>query len=223
MIPPYQRTAIIWDLDGTLVDTADAHFKTWKDTLNEEGIAFEKPDFDRTFGQNNFATLGAVLGYDPDLEFVKRIGGRKEERFREMIADYVKLTPGALNCLRRFFDLGFIQAIGSSAPMINIQKICEDKNITRYFSAIIAGDNLPPKPDPTVFEEAAKKLGKLPVDCLVIEDSRVGIRAAKAAGMRCLAVATTIPASQLTEADIIIPDLTKLDDGFIEKEIVRKN
>jgi beta-phosphoglucomutase-like phosphatase (HAD superfamily) len=107
--------------------------------------------------------------------------------------------------------------------MINIQKICDEKKIARYFSAIIAGDSLPPKPDPTVFREAAKRMGKLPMDCLVIEDSRVGIRAAKAAGMRCVAVATTNPASQLTEADIIIPDLTKLDDGFIGKEILGKN
>lgn len=223
MIPPFQRTAIIWDLDGTLVDTADAHFVTWKQSLAEEKIFIERAEFDRTFGQNNFATLRSILGRDPEPEFVQRVGGRKEEKFRKLVAEYVKLTPGALDCLRRFFDQGFLQAIGSSAPMINIQKICEEKAITPYFSVIVAGDTLPPKPDPTVFREAAHKMGKIPSDCLVIEDSRVGIQAANNAGMRCLAVATTNPASMLEEADIIIPDLTKLDDKFIQNEILRKS
>ncbi|HWQ47118.1 MAG TPA: HAD family phosphatase, partial [Longilinea sp.] len=219
MIPPFQPIAIIWDLDGTLADTAEAHFNTWKETLAEEGIVFERDDFYKTFGQNNFATIRSIIGHEPDPDFVKRIGGRKEERFRELVDEYVKLLPGARDCLQRFNDLGFLQAIGSSAPMINIQKICESTRIQSFFAVIVAGDSLPPKPDPMIFFQTAQQMGKNPSDCLVIEDSRVGIQAAKAAGMHCLAVATTNPVSHLQAADIIIPALTNLDEPIIQKII----
>lgn len=111
--------------------------------------------------------------------------------------------------LGRFTRAGFPQAVASSAPQENIDAIMEGLHLTASFDALVSGSALPGKPDPATFLLAAKRLGMRPEDCLVIEDAKVGVQAAKAGGMKCVAVCTTLPASDLREADMVVE---RLDD-----------
>ncbi len=87
---------------------------------------------------------------------------------------------------------------------------------TTYFDEIVSGDGLPGKPDPFVFIKAADRLGIVPLNCLVIEDAVVGVQAAKAAGMKCVAVTTTNPAEKLADADVVLSNLSELTVNHIQ-------
>lgn len=200
------RPAFLWDLDGTIFDTKDSHYKTWQYALNQFGFNLEQHIFDTYFGRNNHASLPFYLGFKPDPDFENEIVDLKESYFREIAAQDVRLVPGVQTWLSEVKALGFSQAIASSAPMENIQTLLTGFNLSEYFDAVISGEYLPAKPLPDVFLKAANALNHAPEDCWVLEDSLHGIEAAKSAGMLCLAVATTHDASELCKADLVLED-----------------
>ncbi len=102
------------------------------------------------------------------------------------------------------------QAIASSAPSANIDLLVDELGIRNRFDAIVLGKELPGKPDPAVFLEAARRIGILPEKCIVIEDSVAGVEAAKRGGMKCIAVTTTTPTIGLSSADIVVDRLDSL-------------
>jgi len=208
--------AVIWDMDGVLVDTAEIHYETWIETLGEEGIPFDRETFRRTFGMNNRKVLTLLLGREPDEGEFRRIAGRKEARFREAVRGQVQPLPGVRALLEQNRARGFCQAVASSAPMENIEVLLEEMDILKYFDVIVSGANLPGKPDPAVFLEAARRLDASPEHCVVIEDSIAGVAGAKAAGMQCAAVLTTNPAEALKQADLIVESLDKLPGDWVE-------
>lgn len=206
------QSAVLWDMDGVLVDTGRLHYESWAQVLRGYGMDLTWAQFVRTFGMNNRSTLQALLGRDPRDNELQDIAGEKEEFFRAMLPGRVRLLPGVRRWLETFTTWGVPQAVASSAPPANIDALVDALEIRSFFAALVSGMDIPGKPNPDVFLLAARQLGVAPARALVIEDSVAGVSAARRAGMRCLAVETTHPASALSDAHCILPNLDALDE-----------
>ncbi len=205
---------VIWDLDGVLADTAEAHFQAWAAALAAHSIPFDRPAFDHVFGMNNTDTLTELLGRAPTPEELEGIAGHKERTFRQLAGRLVHPMPGALRLLDELEGADWLQALASSAPRENIDLLVDAFGIHRYFTAILSGDGLPAgKPDPALFLAAAEGLRLPPERCVVVEDSPAGVEAARHAGMSCIAVATTRPREILAPA-LVFNDLTEVTEAI---------
>jgi len=112
--------------------------------------------------------------------------------------------------MEAFRQNGICQALASSGPPGNINAVLTALAVKTYFDVIVSGDGLPSKPDPFIFLKAADRLGVIPLNCLVIEDAVTGVQAAKASGMKCIAVTTTNHAKKLADADLVLDNLAEL-------------
>lgn len=193
--------AILWDLDGTLADTEELHFESWRNTLIHYGIDYTFELFIASFGRTNAEILPELLGSSSTSTQVETISLQKEANYRDLLRQSaLQALPGVHQWLSDFRQAGLQQAIGSSGPMANIVASIEALRIGDYFNSIISGARLPKgKPDPMIFLLAASALGVQPEHCLVIEDSVAGIEAARRAGMRSVAVGKVIHTSRLHE------------------------
>ena len=180
---------VIWDMDGTMVDTAELHFRAWQATAAELGRPFSRTDFQATFGRRNPDILHILFGTRFSEQEMTLIGDRKEEMYRAAAQAGVEPLPGVLDLLQMFRGLGFRQAIGSSAPRANVELILSLTQTQNYFDAFVGMEDVARgKPDPQVFLRAAQMLQVIPERCLVLEDAVAGVQAAKAGGMKCIAV-----------------------------------
>jgi beta-phosphoglucomutase len=183
--------AAIWDMDGTLVDTAELHFVAWEAACRDLGRPFSRADFAATFGRRNPEIIPWLFGENRfnDQE-IANIGEQKEVLYRAAARQQgVVPLPGVVALLRGLQEAGFRQAVGSSAPRGNLDLILEITGMASYFQAVVAmEDTQRGKPDPQVFQVAAAKLGVPPELSLVLEDAVAGVQAAKAGGMKCIAV-----------------------------------
>lgn len=204
---------ILWDMDGVLIDTTDAHFEAWRSIAAGRGIQLERQEFLGVMGRNNIDTLEYLFQHPADPLEALEIGKKKEILFRSLLRGRVHILPGVVDWLTYFRSKGYAQAIATSAPWENIDALLAETNIRLFFQAIVSAYDLPGKPNPFVFQEAARQLGVPPAECLVIEDSLVGIEAARRGGMRCLAVETTHPAEKLNQADWVLPRLSSQNPG----------
>jgi beta-phosphoglucomutase len=206
--------AVIWDVDGTLVDTAELHFQSWIELAKEIDKPFTRADFAATFGQRNPEIIPKIFGI-ADAKRVDELGRRKEDLYRAAAKHGVALLPGAAALVEGLHRVGYHQAIGSSAPRENVDLILELTGIGRYLEAIVSmEDTHRGKPDPEVFLLAAGKLDVPPVRCLVIEDAPAGIQAARAGGMKSIGVTFVGHHSdaKLTEAgaDLVVKSLEQV-------------
>lgn len=210
--------AIIWDLDGVIVNTAPYHLEAWQVTFRKRGVEFTEDDFRHSFGLRNDTILASISGGEISPNEISSISSEKEETFRRLIGQDINPLPGAIELLKSLAEAGFQLALASSTPVENIQLVTESLGIKNYFRCIIcAGDVSEGKPDPQVFLLAARGLGVEPVNCIVIEDAVAGVTAARRAGMRCLAVTTTHPRTSLNEADLIVDTLESVTIDDIER------
>ena len=202
--------AILWDLDGVLADTFELHYQTWAAAFAGRDLPFSRPLYHRAFGMNNKDLIAVLLGHPAEPEFVTQVSAQKERAFQQAAPKLVRSFPGVPEWLAQAHALGLSQAVASSAPQANIEVLVEALGFRPYFAALVAGYDLPGKPEPAVFLEAARRLDVSPAACLVIEDSLAGVTAAKRAGMRCLAVTNTSPAGVLAEADWVVASLAEV-------------
>jgi beta-phosphoglucomutase len=203
--------AIIWDLDGVIIDSADEHRRAWQRLAREEGISFTDANFWATFGKRNDDIF--ALQWDiHSPEQVKILADRKERYFRELIRETAAPLPGAMELMRGLHAAGFAQALASSTPIENIELISDVLGLKRYLTILVSGETVPRgKPAPDIFLKAAQELGIDPHYCLVIEDAVAGVQAAHAAGMRCIAVAGNRDLPGLRQAELMVKDLTEVD------------
>ena len=213
--PDPSSIAVLWDMDGVLVDTAELHYQTWKATLAGYGIPFSRQLFNEFFGMNNEQTLTGILGRAPEPSFLQEVSDNKEDKFRKSIHTQVELYPGVRKLLQELQRAGVRQAIASSAPQENIDALVNELNMASFFQAIVSGCELKSKPDPATFLLAAERLGVNPQRCVVIEDALHGIEAARRAGMKCIAVATTNPVDLLSPADLVVERISELSAARI--------
>jgi beta-phosphoglucomutase family hydrolase len=209
--------AVIFDLDGVLVNTGPFHRQSWFDLAGKEGLKMSDELFSRTFGMQNYQILPLLAGCDLSADQIKRMSDWKEKRYRELIAERLTLAEGAETLINELQTNGFLLAIGSSAPRENIDFICRRIPLLGSLNAYVAGEDVSRgKPAPDTFLKAAKELSIAPNRCVVVEDAVQGIQAAKAAAMHAVALTTTRSREELLEADLIVDSLAELkaDDFF---------
>ncbi|QRN83194.1 HAD family phosphatase [Chloroflexota bacterium] len=198
--------AILWDMDGTIVDSKDCHFHAWIETLKKRGIDLTEEVFTSSFGRNNTISLPYYLGYQPEPEVFDEIVHEKESLFLEMVLEDSKLVPGVETWLAAAQENGIRQALASSSEPEIIDQLIDKFGLRHYFGAIVPGAALPSKPNPEIFLKAARKIDRQPEQCVVIEDSLAGVEGGKNAGMKCIAVTTTFSPDDLTLADRVVED-----------------
>jgi beta-phosphoglucomutase family hydrolase len=211
------KRAAIWDMDGVIVDSGDAHFHAWQSVFRRHGVDFGASDFRKIFGMRNDAIIGSVLG-KLSVEEVRQIGEDKEVHFRGLIKGDARAFPGAVALINSLFSNGYRQSIASSAPLENIEMILSQLKIQDCFQAVVCGTEVPEgKPSPMIFLRAAAKLGIVPAACAVFEDAVAGVQAAKSAGMGCIAVTNTNTREALRAADIVVDSLEQVSISSLEK------
>ncbi len=203
--------AVIWDMDGVIIDSAEEHRQAWQRLAHEEGVRFSDADFWSTFGKRDDDIITLVWGVQSP-ERLQALADRKEAYFRALIRETAAPLPGSIELLRGLHEAGFAQALASSAPVENIRLISEVLGLGHYLTALVSGETVAHgKPAPDIFLKAAGELGIVPSQCLVIEDAVAGVKAAHAAGMRCIAVAGDRDLPGLREAELMVKSLTEVD------------
>ncbi len=208
--------AVIWDMDGVIIDSGEAHRLAWQRMAQEEGLPLTDEQFWATFGQRNDEIIRTIWGPLP-LEKWQEMSERKERYYRDAARITATALPGAIELLSELHAAGYPQALASSAPVANIELFSEVLGLGRFLTALVSGDNVPRgKPAPDVFLKAAVQLGFAPAICLVIEDAVAGVQAAHAAGMRCIAVAGERDLAGLRAAELMVKSLTEVNLARIQ-------
>lgn len=216
------KSAVIWDMDGVLVDTGHYHLRAWLRFWRELAVPFDEGDFQRTFGQRNDIVIPAYLRRETAKEEVAELSRRKELYFREEIGDDISLMDGVLDLLDALAAARVAQALATSAPGVNVEFILDRLNICDRFGAVVVAEDVRNgKPDPEIFLLAARKVDVEPHRCVVFEDSIAGVTAAKAAGMACLATLATCTKGELSAADLVVPELTTVTPHTVRELLQR--
>ena len=204
--------AVLWDMDGTLIDSEEFHWKSWYLTLQDEGITITREQFLSSFGQRNDSIVPQWLGPSATAERVARVAEAKEITYRNLVRRHgISPLPGVKNWLQWLCREGWRQAIASAAPRENIETVLEVLSATHIFDAIVSGEDVHRgKPDPEVYLLAAEHVGVVPDQCIVVEDAIAGIEGARAAGMRSIGVSHN---GKHLPADLVVRSLDLLDQN----------
>lgn len=215
MTHQYGRAAL-WDLDGTILDSREAHWLAWRTYSEGLGHPVSRRFFDDTFGFRNEVILRMRLGEDLSDAQVERMAGEKETLYRQVLRQgRIQALPGVRDWLAAFRAAGWRQALASMAPRDNIAVTLGGLGISDLFDAIVASEDVRQgKPNPEVFLRAAELIGVPPSRCVVIEDSPQGVEAAGRSGMRCIAVG---PNARHLGADLSLASLADADISAAEQ------
>jgi beta-phosphoglucomutase len=218
--------AVIFDMDGVLVDTYRAHCLSWLELAEAEGLHFTEAEFAATFGRTSreiIAHLWSGARYDDAR--IAELDRRKEAAFRRLIESDFPAMPGAAELLRSLHDAGFRLAVGSSGPPENVALVLDRLGAKGLFEAIVTGEDVTRgKPDPEVFLVAARRLGVPPSRCAVIEDAPAGVAAANAAGMASVGLLSSgRKPDDLTAACVVVRSLSELSPQVLRDLIARRS
>jgi len=208
--------AVLWDMDGTLIDSAEYHWLTWRDALAAEGRPLSYEEFTSFFGQRNDSILRRILDRAITPADVARIGDGKEAAYRQMVRDRgIEPLPGVRQWLERLHAAGWRQAVASSAPPANIQVLLDVLGVEECFDAYVSAEEVAHgKPAPDVFLRAAEKLGVPPSRCVVVEDAPAGVEAGRRGGMRTIGI---IAMHDALDADVTTRSLADLPGDTFER------
>lgn len=204
--------AVLFDLDGTLVDNNEVHYKAWKKYLHNEGIEISDEDFKENIsGRTNMDAVEHIYKRKMSKEEAEKYYLRKEEIYREMYEADIKAINGLEKFLKDLDDHGVLMAIATSGIQVNIDFMFQHVPIKQYFARVISSSDISEgKPDPQIFLVAAQALDIPPENCVVFEDSTSGVEAGKNAGMKVVALTTTHTKSELKNADLVIGDYSEI-------------
>ena len=213
-----RERAVLWDMDGTLIDSEEFHWIAWRDTLAKEGIAISREQFLRSFGQRNDTILREWLDAAATPERIEQIGSAKEELYRELVRkNGMQALPGVAYWIHSLHEERWLQAVASAAPRENIQMVLDALNAGDWFQAIVSAEDVRcGKPHPDVFLTAACRVGVPPARCVVVEDAAAGIEAARRAGMRSIGVSRN---GKHLPADVVVKSLDLLAFDAFERTI----
>jgi beta-phosphoglucomutase family hydrolase len=217
-MPENKNFAVIWDMDGVIVNTGKEHFQSWQFAFKKRGVVFTETDFQSRFGMRNDAIVRSIMGDAVPQAEIEAIATEKEDNFAEIVRHHIKPCPGAMELIMALYNAGVKMAIASSAPVSNIRLLLGTLGILDCFQQFVSGREVTEsKPSPQIYLLAAQKLGAKPEICIVVEDAVTGVRGAKRAKMFCVAVTTTNPRDSLQAADVIVDSLAELTVKSLEK------
>ena len=190
--PALAGLALIFDMDGVLLDSNPAHREAWAAFNRRYGLETTEEMFEFMYGKRNDEIVRGYFGSALTEEEIARRGAEKEQLYREMIAPRLEqmLLPG----LRQFLErcAACRVALATNAEPENVSFLLDGAGLRQYFQAVVDGHQVSrPKPYPDVYLRAAELLGVSPSDAIVFEDSLSGVEAARAAGMRVIGLCTT--------------------------------
>lgn len=201
--------AVIWELDGVVADTAEAHFRGWVTALAEWEIPLTREMFSSLFGLRNDEILSTVLGRPAEPREQGTILGRKEHFFGIEVGLLIQPSPGISSLLAELAAAGWLQGLVSTMPQATMDLIVDRLGIRDYFQAFVSGEAFPhPRPDATYLLHAAERLRAAPERCITVDRTAAGVEAAHRAGMRCLAIADTRSRHDLLSADSLVDDMS---------------
>jgi beta-phosphoglucomutase len=210
--------SVLWDLDGTLVDSEQYHWLAWRDSMAAEGVALTHQQFLETFGLRNDAIVPQWIPAATP-ERIAQIADIKEQFYRRLVREGgLEPLPGARLWTERLAQQGWRQAIASSAPRENVDVVLAVIGLAPYFQAIVSAEDVKlGKPDPQVFLTAAARLGSTPAKSIVVEDAPAGIEAARRAGMPSIGVRRNGPP---LPADLAVSSLADLPPDAFQRLVL---
>src|SRR5271165_4429027 len=208
--------AVLWDMDGTLVNSEELHWISWRNTMAKEGVVITRDQFLTTFGQRNDSIIPSWLGSAATAERIERIAQAKEEFYRHLVRQVgIAPEPGVASWLDRLQKHGWQQAIASAAPRANIDAVLEALSANHIFKGIVSAEDVHRgKPDPEVYLLAASRVGVPAERCIVVEDAAAGIEGARRAGMRGIGVSHK---GKDLQADVVVESLDLLEPDCFDR------
>lgn len=208
---------VLWDLDGTLIDSAPHHWVAWSETLAARGRAVTEHEFAHAFGKRNDEILRGLFGDGIEPSWIAEVAETKEQAYRRLLRERgLEPLPGALPWLQRLHEAGWKQALASSAPVPNIEAVFDVIGFGRFLDAVVSADEVGAgKPDPQLFLESARRIGVPSARCIVVEDAPAGVEGARRAGMRVIGVLSAH--HRELDADIVVASLDALPPDAFER------
>jgi HAD superfamily hydrolase (TIGR01509 family) len=212
---PRPIEAVVFDMDGVLVDSEPLWREVEREVLGDLGIRLTDVDLEQTMGVRINEVVAQWRTRHPwDRPSSEEVARRIVEGVAAAIRERNVVNEAAADAIAYFHALGLRLALASSSPMALIRTVLAVSGMGDRFDVLhSAEEEALGKPDPAVYFTAARKLGVPPERCLAVEDSPSGIRSAKAAGMLCLAIPERHPASgRFHGADLVLASLRGVDD-----------
>ncbi|MCX7987332.1 MAG: HAD family phosphatase [Bacteroidales bacterium] len=203
--------AVIFDMDGVLVDNSKVHDETWRIMCEKYGKPESAEKVKSIFGGTNKIFVEQLLGITEPNE-INRIAKEKEALYREVFQSTIKAPEGLLSLLFQLRKRNIRLAVATSGPKENLDFVLDNLEIRHFFDVLVEESQIKHgKPDPEIYLRAAQLLHLEPYECVAIEDSIFGLQSAKKAGMKAVAITTSFTADKLTLADKIINNFSELD------------
>jgi len=210
-IPINKVPAVLFDFDGVICNTEPLHIRSWQILFAQMGLEIPEAELTAGIGITDITLLRSIFAQHNISADPSEWQLEKRTIYLKLLEESVEAFPGAAALVRRLHE-NWPLAIASSAWRSAIETAARKLSILQYFRVVVSKEDVTAhKPDPEVFLKAAAKLGVEPGGCAVIEDSPAGIQAARAAGMRCIAVTNSFPPTQLLAADLIIDSLEETE------------
>lgn len=200
-----KTTALVFDMDGTMVDSMPAHARAWDWFRQRHGVKMSVDEIlRRTTGRNGVECIRELLGQQVPEDEALRLIAEKEAKYREVFGADFREVAGFSAFARQAQEHGLKLAVATAGDRPNLAFVLERVQLKHPPQAQVRGDmGLPGKPEPDIFLEAAKRLGVPPAECLVFEDAPFGIEAARRAGMRAVAICSTHKPEELAGPHVI--------------------
>ena len=216
-----ESAAVIFDMDGVIIDSEPIHSRVKMDTFAHFGLEFAEADLERYMGRTSKAIFSDVLAASGRVDIkLSDIVAYKHQHYLEILRDGgIKPIAGTVELIQSLYESGIPLALASSSHDVVIDIVLEKFGISDCFSSVLSGGNLPAsKPDPAIYRISAERLEIPPALCTVVEDTKNGVLAAKGAGMYCIGYRNPHSGSQdLSKADRIIEAMTELSPANLRR------
>ena len=212
LLNTFNSRAVIFDLDGTLLDNNAFHLESWKQYLRQINREMSDEEYNEKInGRTNRDVVKYLYGENLSEDEIWKYTMEKEALYRELYKPHIAPVAGLMDLLKQLDNLQVPMAIATSGVQVNIDFMFEHVPIKKFFRKVVDSSYITRgKPDPEIFLKAAEFLQTPPSECLVFEDAVVGVKAAKAAGMKVVAVLTTHTSDELSGSDLIVQDYREL-------------
>ncbi|MFW5820969.1 MAG: HAD family hydrolase [Bacteroidota bacterium] len=206
------KKALIFDMDGVVVNNDRYHYLAWKEFAEKHGKKLSFEEVKSWFGSTNISILIDFFDRELSPDDIKKYSAEKEKIYRDIYSPHIKPIKGLKGLLEAASGDGFVIGLATSAPPENVEFVLERTKLRKYFTEITDDSQISRgKPDPEIFITTAGKLGIDPSRSIVFEDSFYGIEAGKKAGMKVVAVASTHQPDKLKHADRVIINFSEID------------